>query len=260
MRTVTTGADIVLPLEAYEMTGVQQNNFEKAAALLAHDCMKTFGFNFMETDVGNADTSIPVNSGYYGVIDPAEAAKWGYHPPAYMADDKKPGAPMTPDEAMVYGGKGAGAINGKTIPQGGCLGQARHQLGQSGDANVVNNKITTLALGINGQAQASPRSQAAMKAWSACMQKSGFVYSDMWKANNDVRWSGPTPSQLEIKTAEADVACKTSTKLPSILLAVESGMQQAEVEKEPQLFQDMRKYLDAEMRNVNTVLAGGKIG
>ncbi|MFD0574383.1 hypothetical protein ACFQ0T_40590 [Kitasatospora gansuensis] len=158
------------------------------------------------------------------MIDAAEVARLGYHPPADpTAVLASPSA--SPEMVMVYGGKGgASELRGQPVPDGGCLGEARRELGV-GAAALGGPELNRIATDSFTQAQQDPRLADANAAWSACMKQSGYAYTDIWRANNDPRWSGPEPSALELATARADVACKLGTRLPTILLTIETELQ-----------------------------------
>jgi hypothetical protein len=67
----------------------------------------------------------------------------------------------------------------------------------------------------------------AVSAWSACMAKRGFKYSDPLSALYDKKWVSDQPANaIQIATASADVQCKVTTNLVGIGLAVQSAYDQ----------------------------------
>ena len=68
---------------------------------------------------------------------------------------------------------------------------------------------------------------AGVAAWSACMKDKGFSYDSPLAAIGDAAWRGAaTVSPAQIATASADVACKVSTNLVGIGVAVQSAYDQ----------------------------------
>ncbi|MER5635682.1 hypothetical protein ABT095_01855 [Kitasatospora sp. NPDC002227] len=253
---VRSGADIRLPFDAYLTPADQQRTVSLAEQRLARTCMRRFGLDWPDQSQPPVPTA-PINARRYGVIDAAEVARIGYHPPADPAPDPnavKPADP-TPEMTMVYGGKGGvSELRGVPIPDGGCLGEARRKLGigdySAGSADL--NRIPTDSFAL---AQRDPRYTAVTAAWSACMRTAGYPYADIWRANNDPRWSGGTPSALELATAEADVACKLSTRLPTVLLTVETEIQTAAIRHNAEALDRARDRQKATLAQATAVLA-----
>ncbi|WP_405016079.1 hypothetical protein OHV05_02430 [Kitasatospora sp. NBC_00070] len=220
---VRSGADIRLPFDRYLMTPEQRRTVTLAEQRIARTCMSRFGFDWPVPDLPAVPAG-STNARRYGVLDPAEVAQLGYHPPA---DPAPPAAPpgTSPEMMMVYGGRGGvSELAGRPIPDGGCLGEARRELG-IGAVGLGSPELNRISTDSFTQAQHDPRHAAVNAAWSACMKQSGYAYADIWRANNDPRWSDRQPSALELATARADVACKLSTRVPTVLLTIETELQ-----------------------------------
>src|SRR5262249_27537689 len=76
-----------------------------------------------------------------------------------------------------------------------------------------------------------PRMVAVDAAWSTCMKDKGFHYANPVAALTDPQWtpkgSGPTtPTTKEVAVATADLACKRSTNLMGVAVAVETAYDQ----------------------------------
>ncbi|MFI5530434.1 hypothetical protein ACIA8O_18020 [Kitasatospora sp. NPDC051853] len=225
---VRSDADIRLPFDAHVLTAAQQRTVILAEQRLARGCMSRFGLDW-PAPVLPPVPDAPANSRRYGVLDPASAGRLGYHPPA-----DPPAAPApatTPEMLTVYGGKGGPSeLDGRPVPEGGCLGEARRGLG-IGEFSLGSLELNRIGTDSFTQAQQDPRYTAATAAWSSCMQRAGHSYADIWRANNDPRWSVPAPTELELATARADAACKLSTRLPTVLLTVETELQTAAIHR-----------------------------
>ncbi|MGW4651584.1 hypothetical protein [Kitasatospora sp. NPDC004289] len=250
VREVRTGADIVLPFDAYLMTADQERTVARAEQLLAGDCLRRFGLDWRPA-APPPDAAGPVNAQRYGLIDPAEAERLGYHPLPRPAAEAAP--EPTPEVVTAYGGKGAAELNGVPVPEGGCLGEARRTLGvgRFSQGSIELNRIPTDSFTRAGK---DPRTVAATAEWSACMQRAGYSYPDIWRANDDPRWNAAQPTELERATARADVACKAATRLPTVLLTVESDLQRAAIEAHRPALDRAREHQGAVLAKAAEVL------
>lgn len=70
-----------------------------------------------------------------------------------------------------------------------------------------------------------PRVKAVFAQWARCMRKHGHRYNDPMEANNDRRFKTTAPSEPEIATAVADVACKHAVNVVGVWYAVETAYQ-----------------------------------
>jgi hypothetical protein len=104
-------------------------------------------------------------------------------------------------------------------------------------------------------AQADARVRAVMDRWRGCMRGAGYDYADVWRANNDPRWTGPEPTGLERATAAADVTCKRGTDLASVWLTVETAYQERAIAAQRPAFDAVRRGLDMRLRRAHEVLA-----
>jgi len=92
---------------------------------------------------------------------------------------------------------------------------------------------------------------AAVAGWSACMKDKGFSYDTPQAAIGDTAWRGAAVSAAQIATASADVACKVSTNLVGIGVAVQSAYDQQYIDAH-------RAELDAAVAQRDTYLRGGR--
>ena len=227
--TITDPRGISLPLDAYVQDFAERQTVVRAEYALTKSCVEQFGFQFAApawdkspADVPNAGQ--PAHYRLYGLLDVDHAKQMGYHSygenlasEAAYADIKLPD-----DYYNVVAAKfGGGIFNGKTIPDGGCLGAAQREVEGATDLNLP----VQLAFDAWTASKSDSRVVAAFAKWSKCMAGSGYYYLTPMEANNDPKWSGGTASAEEIAVAVADVNCKKTTNLAGIRMAVDAAYQ-----------------------------------
>lgn len=257
VRPVNSGRDIVLPFDEYRPSTRDVNAMERAAAILATECMHRFGLDWHASGSDVADPRMDAGSGRYGIIDQAEASRRGYHPPEEQPrEETDERTPPSLEILMVYTGKGASTTHGLPIPEGGCLGEGRRKLAEGAPVSMSGAEFAALDQQLFSAAQADSRVGAAMAQWRDCMARSGYDYTDVWAANNDVRWTSESPTATEIATAKADVACRKTSNLVAIWLAVETAYQRDVIGKRVDDFtaikESMRMRLDNALRVIST--------
>ncbi|WP_318307340.1 hypothetical protein [Amycolatopsis solani] len=252
VRAVASGADVVLPFDAYRHPAAEVNTIERATGLLARDCLARFGYPWTPPPSDAVDATRPASGGRYGIVDAAEVARLGYH--AAVPPDRPPQPSPPLDALAVYTGKGTSEIRGHPVPEGGCLGEARRRLEDGVPAALPGPAFAELDRELYLTAQADPRVQAAMSGWRECMAASGERYTDVWAANDDVRWSGPSPTPEEIGVARADLACRTRTGLAGTWLAVETAYQRRAIEDRRGEFEALAKAREVRLANARRVV------
>ncbi len=225
--TITDWRDISLPLDAYLQDFAERQTVLRAEYMLTKSCVEQFGFEFAAPAWDKSPADVP-NGGQpahyrlYGLLDDDHAKQMGYHSygenlasEAAYADKKLPD-----DYYNVVAAKfGGGIFNGKTIPDGGCLGAAQRHVEGATDASMP----VQLAIDAWTASNRDSRVVAAFAEWSNCMARSGYHYSTPMGANNDPKWSGDKASAEEIAVAVADVNCKKTTNLAGIRMAVDAA-------------------------------------
>ncbi len=234
VRAVVSDRDVVLPFDGYRNTTDEVNTIERASALLAKDCMSRFGLEWTVAETAAADASVAPNAGRYGVLDAAEVARWGYHAPDSAVREESGGP--SPEAVMVYTGDGASSFRGQAVPRGGCLGEGRRKLAGGGPKSMSGAEFSELDRLASKAAEADGRVVERMTRWRECMAENGYDYVDVWAVNNDVRWTGPTPTAEEIATASRDVVCRTRTELVPTWMAVEAAHQRQLIAERPDDF------------------------
>ncbi|MGW1775074.1 hypothetical protein [Streptomyces sp. NPDC002104] len=263
-REVVTEADIALPVSAYFFTPEQQALVDTAHSTLASDCMKRFGFDWPVTKA----EPVKVVSRRYGVVSEKVAAEHGYHMIPLAGGDQHAagaasGAAKLPPEAyMVYGAKGgkagtAGNYQGKDVPEGGCVGEAGRKLGLDKVQNPQKGKIGLLSIDFSSfaQAQKMPEFTKAQNEWASCMRKAGYRHTTFLQPAEKYAPQGNSATPQEKAVAKADVNCKQETKLSTVLLRLETKIQNDYIEQNAAGFAEIKKDQGAVIKSANEALA-----
>ncbi len=266
----TVADDIRLPYDSYFFTPSQEDAILHATDILEISCLRRFGFSATVPPTSTSQYNAIVQSRYY-VSDIADAEAYGYmSPPADQPPSTSASTNYSSTEEMVLTGRGASSWQGKTVPTGGCAGEAEQKLTagektivdkdgpQSPDLPAVGEFVPgDLAQNSYAAAASDARVQKLYSGWSACMEASGFAYKTPEQANNDSRWSSTdTPTQLEVATAVADVKCKTKVNYLGVLSGVQAAYEQQSIERNAQVLADCRRNMKIELQNVAAVIAG----
>jgi hypothetical protein len=244
--TVRSGAEIVLPLDVYLLTGKQQETLDAAVTAIGRDCLKRFGLSWPANRPAVVDGS-PRNARRYSIIEPEKAETTGYHPPETappQVDQKEP----TADAMNVWAGRGEQTFRGQPVPVGGCAGEAVRQLTR-GAADADPGIPERLQLSTYTQTKADSRVVRAFAEWSKCMRAKGYGYPDPYAAAGDQRWQTAKAGPAEIAVATADVTCKSETNLPGLMLAVETAYQNRVVGQQATKLAPIKVYLETELAN-----------
>ncbi|EST34353.1 hypothetical protein [Streptomyces roseochromogenus] len=270
-----------LPLHAYLPDPASDGTkaITRAQWILGKQCMVRLGFTgFAVLDTKSVESTYPVRQGTftsrdlpgddspYGVVDPDLASEHGYH-------NRTPDGSGQPQEwpadqyAALTGTFESGdshVAHGHPIPEGGCLGQAARKLyGPPPRAAEVNGvKLSgyySLAMELwytsHKEASKDPAWKKADRAWSDCMRKQGFHYSDPDRASLDAGWFGhEKPSGKERKTAAADARCKLDTGYVPAVHALEARSQKGAIGRNKEKLDAMRAADERAMRKARTII------
>lgn len=218
---------LVLPLDQYIFVRLGETDpVLRAEWILVAKCVQRFGLEWTPPVPRNSPENI--SAPYFYLHSEESARKFGYH-----SDWEPPPepTPLSDEFKIVAFGRGPKRFAGVEVPAGGCWGEARRYLAEG--LPVVENEQFGLQLKNEaaGDAERDARVQDGFRSWSSCMEKAGYDYSTPRDANNDPRWSGQTPSPLEIATAIADVDCKKKTGLLNTWVAVFRAYEQRYIDK-----------------------------
>jgi hypothetical protein len=266
---VTSGADLVLPLDAYILNQGEYVAVQRAVWRLTGGCVRRFGGRYTASEA-SFTSDVPqldnLNERRYGLLSAASAARFGYDWPGRgdREKDRSSGWDPTPNEKfLVVGATGDFAVvknlpadaEGRRLRPDGCAGEAWRALASGSPERVDLELADNLRGQLNDRSKEDSRVRAAMSQWSACMAASGYTYATIWEPNN-TDWPAP-PGPEEIATARADVACKERTNLAGIWFAVETAYQRRAIERYAEPLKALQEYVRAQARNAARVLAGG---
>ncbi|MET8680631.1 hypothetical protein ABZW18_24355 [Streptomyces sp. NPDC004647] len=229
---------LALPFDAYEVSTADIHTIESAEDILLRDCMRDKGMDWQllpRPRGGNPDYP---NRRRYGVIEPRIAAEFGYHAPPESPEilqrkadwDERIAGLQRSEQRAAYGKNGVG----------GCWEKAHERLLQNvrkSDHELFNQRI-----GQNfDKSQRDAEVVKVFRAWSTCMKKEGFSYTDPLEAIGDPQWEqSPRPSSREIDVAEEDVRCKRETDLVATWNGAESAIQKETIRSHADEFRALK--------------------
>jgi hypothetical protein len=249
---LTAGTEIKMPYDAYYPAPEQGARVEYAETLKVVSCLSQFGIDWPYGNREVTPRKMNPYAGYFGILDPVRAAKYGYGGPA--ATDEPKGSAKEPRKATkaeysVYDGT-IGSYRGKKVPPGGCLRQARQELGYNEDYFGMG--IQDPIFIAMDHTMEDSRVKTATALWRSCMTKAGYDYE---RPMDPLKGEWPTTrSPAEIKTAKADVACKLETNLVGIGMAVAAGYQREIIAKNTAVLAPAKAALAKLLRNVDAVV------
>jgi hypothetical protein len=269
--TPRSAAELVLPIDAYELTGEQYTEIQKAAAFGVRDCMKTFGFTVRVPEITVPD--YPKNGARLAWLGGQEVEKYGYRGRPGMAADMlrastRTGSPIAvpADQAPVLEGT-VRSFAGKPVPAGGCAGETDRRLSGSATPAKSDEDLNTFHSQANALARADPRFQRVVRAWSQCMAEQGFKYGSLDEPAADPRWNallnnaeggGGAAGDLEIKTATADLKCRERQNVSGVLLALISAHENRIIEEKGEVIREISARLKVRLKNAEKIIAGAQ--
>ncbi|WP_283137384.1 hypothetical protein [Rhizohabitans arisaemae] len=272
--TPTSAADLVLPLDAYDLSASERAEVQRAKMKIIDACMRAFNLRLKLPD--GRPIAYPKNAGYLGWLGEDQVAKYGYVGPpgqreeAVAAVTGLRGFALPDSHAGVLMGE-ISSFNGEAVPAGGCNSVAESQLsrGASVTGAVRQYEERQLHMFSDDAAQTAfedPRLGAADRAWSTCMKGSEYHYSNPGEAEGDPRWASnaidETPksrgTEVEIATATADEACRRQTNYNGVRLAIYADHQLAIIKKNKAVLLRIKEIHRTRLENsrrINSVMA-----
>ncbi|MEU9000419.1 hypothetical protein [Streptomyces sp. NPDC048551] len=232
-----------LPLEAYTPGAGDMKKVGAARDILIDACMASAGYpdwtpapNLPQLDGASAMDS------RYGIHKAELAAKRGYHPDEAIQREY--------DAAVSVGAVDSSGADQKVLMK--CAGQA--------DAKAPQLKKSTAATQVDAdsfrQSLKDPAVVDVFSRWSACMKSKGYDYATPADARDDPRFIDKNVvTDLEIKTATADVGCRREHKVEKIWFDVEARMQQQAIKKDQISFESLKKTNQASIDKSSSVLS-----
>jgi hypothetical protein len=261
-----------LPIEAFLLSSRQEQELLTGQQRLIAQCMAKSGYAYNVPESANAAAAGPFLARRYGVVSHTEVAKFGYHPPSPAGPSSKAVQPVisSQEQLALTGGSAPLQVSptpgaskqrqphpGQKALPGGCVGASLRTLlahgglmGQPSVAEKINFDSFSASL-------ANRQVVAAFSQWSKCMASDGFSYSNPMDAVADPRWQTAAPSRLEIRTAQADVACKATTNLVGTWFTVESAIQEVLIKRQAAALAAARAGIRSEL--VIAVAAGTRL-
>lgn len=241
-------------MKAYIFSDSEITQLTRAMSSLAVDCMKEAGFTYQPDESQSAD--IGVMDRRYGIANSRTAQAYGYHFPDPPAGQDSTAKSLS--EAARVTLSGESLADGTFDPNGGCIGKAKKRLAGGADAFGPDEAARTLNLSSYARSQKDPRVLAAFRTWSSCMATKGYRYDSPMDAIDDPAFTGKKLGQKEISTARADVECKKKTGLIRAWFDVESELERAEIEKDPETFARIERHKTDQLKRAAAEL--GKHG
>ncbi|GAA2993495.1 hypothetical protein [Streptomyces fulvorobeus] len=266
---ITTAVIDPVPVEAYLLTEEQWTELGRAESVLRVRCMKRFGITYDEPMPTSGPTGQRISQYRYGKLDPSQTAVHGYENPgahssgtesdAEMRAAKEQRTEVGPRERMVLQGtdkpgektgKGGQDFNGRTVPEGGCIGEAQQTLGNYGDVEIAND----VNLDSFGRSLRDERVLAVFAKWSRCMERKGYHYRTPVDASSDKKWSGEKASPEEKTVATTDAVCKMENNVAGVWYAVDVAYQKQAIERHAEELDQVRKSIEAQLKVAGEVL------
>lgn len=251
-----------LPIQLRSFTLADARVVNVARFKAEASCLRSFGLTFPDVSVAplsQREIAFQQNR-RYGITDPAEASKFGYHldPSVASGDGGTPLIEQLDDsqKTVLYNNAGVASFQGKPLAPGGCLGQATRSI--AGNGEYAHSELgATIAHDSFQQSMKDPRVTVAFAAWSQCMAGHGYHYPDPITAGSDPRWTGPHVADGEVTTALTDIGCKTSTNLVSIWSQVETELQTTMIAQNKAAVASNEAAFHAQMTRAERILASG---
>ncbi|MEU9890162.1 hypothetical protein [Sphaerisporangium sp. NPDC051011] len=197
-------------------------------------CMRALGFTrWKDGTVRNWDEHSFLEFDFYEYLDPEKVRAEGYprrkSDPDPMARIRTaPDRAATADERGAFSGSAERTESGRTIPPGGCDGQAHAEV--YGDMKLPVD-MRSLSADSKTRAMTDSRVKAAVARWRDCMAKDGLNYSDPFIVLERTRQaSGDGPaSEEEKRVAGIDATCQKDANLTGIYKTVQIAIQKIQV-------------------------------
>jgi hypothetical protein len=265
---VTSGADITLPLLAFEMNGEDAALIHSALLILSARCSLRFGVVSTDHTIADPAASRSDAPRLYGVVDLSVAENYGYHSPyAHAAggvnDKQALGAwnPSAKERLVTLGLNPDGSAladpprdsAGDPLPPGGCAGEAERTL--AGGQIVDRTLPQELEIEASQRAESDSRVRAVWTTWSRCMATAGYTYESPNDPINS--FGGSTVSAAEKATAVADVRCRLRTNMVGLWMAVETAYDNELIAQNTLQLQELQRRIDVQRANAKKLLSSG---
>jgi hypothetical protein len=241
-----------VPFDEYKYSRTELQTIEHAEDLLTRDCMRGLGMDWELLPPPASEDPDPFNRRRYGLIEPAIAARFGYHvppPPPELAAREAVWAER--DRLPLAERRAALGADG----QGGCAEQSILRLREGVPDFDDYSRVNDYSASAFDAAQKTPDVVRVFEEWSACMATAGFQYPTPFTAFDDPEWARSSrPSSREIAVAETDVRCKEENRVVEVWSAAEERVQRDIINHNSRDFADFHRtkttYLAAAARTI----------
>ncbi|WP_161692093.1 hypothetical protein [Micromonospora rubida] len=272
-------AELVLPLDGYELTPAENLTVHQANIRLLRDCMADFGLTFPES--AGRPSRYPRHATLLYWLGAQDVQKYGYGGPPGFAEEmaaaaRREARPIAVPESQlpVFSGTSS-RVSGRAVPSEGCDGQARRRLHERApsvdfstvDPTVVPERgIQALESRAADQARTDDRYRSVIASWSGCMQRSGHRYADPDQAQGDPRWASrpdgasAAPSAPEVAVALADRGCRDEVNLSGVLRSVIAEREEQLIQRHRTVVQQVSTLLRTNLHNAARILDEPTVG
>jgi hypothetical protein len=235
-----------LPVQDYLRTDDDAARLGQARLTLARQCLQRFGLDYpaeQPSSAGYGPRSLTERR--YGITDAALARTNGYglgaRDPSLQPQPAKPD--LGPDGETALTGQGPSAVRGVPVPDGGCLGEADRRLTAGEPAGADLDLGQKLQFQSFDATKRDSRVRAVNQAWSACMARQNYHYTDPLAAMADPAFLRGAPTPEQITVAETDIRCKAETNVIGVWFTVESAYQRRAIDHDSAAFATARAAL-----------------
>ncbi|MHA5047931.1 hypothetical protein [Streptomyces sp. SD15] len=276
-------AKISTPLDAYLSTPEENYTLKKARILLVNQCMRQLGYPDNPQPLGAYTGKAYLEHSEFQVAPVSQVEQYGYESPQ---DENTQGqsaeATYTKKTTKLQGQLLSGRIatfNGKTVPKGGCEGEALRTLTKgattpqeitmpdgskagAGEGGFGEGYAEMMVSSARGKAMTKVRSDSRYEKstaeWSDCMKSQGYEYDTPTEPRNDKRWSDTSQvGKAETTTAVADMRCKQKVNYLGIGVALVSAYEKQVIEENAEILQDAKDKTAKWIENANKALNAG---
>ncbi|MER7733750.1 hypothetical protein ABTX80_22940 [Streptomyces erythrochromogenes] len=251
-------ASWTLPVQAYLPDEKQKQLVFDAREALLVKCMARYGFSYKPAPPLPKFGPKSMTDLRYGIHDEATVSRYGYKPPVDLAAIREQeraavdGTVLSADEEAVMTGQGAAGSVAADLPAGGCGGEVVREItgsdaGQSMLATELGNEAYI-------KAQQEPEVKQAFADWASCMKEKGFPYEKPMDAVDDQRFASEKPSEAELSTAGADLACRAKSRVAEVWYAAEVTIQKSLIEQNSERLDKVKSDLALSVKNASKVL------
>ncbi|TDB99257.1 hypothetical protein [Actinomadura sp. 7K534] len=259
-------AQLSFPLDAFAPSVAQNAQEGQLWSHMVNLCLRKFGLPpLSSTNLSESiDQGIRVRqytkTRRYGLSDRASAELYGYGMPKWARGSAKPQSfdEVPPEQALVLRGAPQGSADvqhqSQSIPDGGCAGEATRAIGTDDGGSYLAESLQAKTFELM---RTKPRAKNVIEQWSQCMKRKGFNYPDPWNAGNGFGAAdgepGP-PTSEEIKSAVTSVDCSYAVNLPGKLFAVESDLQNIEIDNNAEALKKEKKRVESRARHLQSLV------